>query len=141
MIEWACNHAFEFDSRVLIEAYILGQELSVAVLKTDDIYVVSQPCQATRFKAIADFEEKYTPQEQETLFDLPYSQNVLDKVVKDSRFIFDIFDCRHLSRIDPPFLQQKMKQYILMRLTQFLVLQKCHYIQCLLKKKALLIKI
>ncbi|NLW15756.1 MAG: D-alanine--D-alanine ligase [Erysipelothrix sp.] len=96
----ALDFAFEFDSRVLIEEYILAQELSVAVLKTKKEMIVSKPCQATRFKPIADYDEKYVSTEQETLFDLPYSQSVLDKVVEDSGFIFNLLECDHLSRID-----------------------------------------
>lgn len=96
----ACKVAFEYDSRVLIEEYIGGQELSVAILKTDKYDIVSKPLQSTRFKAIADFEEKYISEQQEVLFELPYNQEKLNKMVKDSKLIFETLDCRHFSRVD-----------------------------------------
>lgn len=92
--------ALKFDSRVLIEDYILSQELSVAVLQTKNQTLVSRPVQATRFNVIADFEEKYISDQQETLYDLPYSQSVIDRVMEESKFIFEVLDCDHLSRID-----------------------------------------
>ena len=49
---------------------------------------------------IADFEEKYISDQQETLYDLPYSQSVIDRVMEESKFIFEVLDCDHLSRID-----------------------------------------
>ncbi len=96
----AVDFASEFDSRILIEDYVPGHELSVAVLKTKTTKIVSKPVQATRFNVIADFEEKYLSDVQENLFDLPYAQEVLDRVVKESDFIFELLDCAHLSRID-----------------------------------------
>ncbi len=94
------EEALTYDSRVLIEEYIESQELSVAILKTKKETIVSKPVQATRFNVIADFEEKYLSDKQETLFDLPYEQNALDRVVKESELIFDVLDCDHLSRLD-----------------------------------------
>ena len=96
----ALEFAFTFDSRVLIEEYIEHQELSVAVLKTKNEKIVSRPGQLTRFKTIADFDAKYEAAEHEILLDLPYSKEVLDQVVEESSFIFDILDCDHLARID-----------------------------------------
>lgn len=96
----AIEYALEFDSRILIEEYILNQELSVAVLQTKEKTIVSRPVQATRFNVIADFEDKYVSEQQETLFEPPYSKEALDKVVEQSTFIFELLDCDHLSRID-----------------------------------------
>ena len=92
--------ALEYDSRVLIEEYIDGQELSVAIFQTKNQFLVSKPVQATRFNVIADFEEKYLSENQETLFDLPYPQSALERVMKESEAIFKMLDCKHLSRID-----------------------------------------
>lgn len=96
----AVQFAADFDSRILIEDYVPGHELSVAVFNTKEKRIVSKPLQATRFNVIADFEEKYLSDVQENLFDLPYSHEVLDRVVQESSFIFDLLDCDHLSRID-----------------------------------------
>lgn len=96
----AIDMALTFDRRVLIEAYILGQELSVAILKTKQHKIISKPCQATRFKPVADFEEKYISTEQETLFDPPYSETLLERVKQESEFIFDVLDCKHFARVD-----------------------------------------
>lgn len=96
----AIDHARTFDRRILIEEYIDGQELSVAVLKTKTQRIISKPCQSTRFKPIADFHEKYVSKQQETLFDLPYSLESQELVQKQAEIIFDILDCRHFARID-----------------------------------------
>lgn len=96
----AVKVALHYDERVLIEAYINGQELSVAILKTKKHHIVSHPVQATRFKPIADFEEKYVSDVQENLFDPPYSKETLASVKQQASFIFDLLDCAHISRAD-----------------------------------------
>jgi len=99
-LEAALETGFKFDRRVLIEEYIPGQELSVGILKTKDKVIISKPCQSTRFKPIADFEEKYISEVQETLFDPPYSKDALEFVSKEGEKVFDLLDCRHFSRVD-----------------------------------------
>lgn len=92
--------AQKYDNRILVEDYINGQELSVAIFKTKKHNIVSWPTQATRFKPVADFEEKYISEVQETLYNPPYSDEVLKRTQKEAAYVFDILDCKHMARVD-----------------------------------------
>lgn len=97
----ACETAFKYDSRILIEKLIRGSEASIAVLDTKTRKLVSEPVQSIIEVDFLDFDMKYVSEEESViLFDSNYSHDVIKKLKKLSVEIFNYLGCRHLSRVD-----------------------------------------
>lgn len=99
-LETAIKYAFEFDERILIEAYIKGTEVGVGILKTKKDYIVSDVDQVNVSGDIFDFQEKYHPHTATTLPLSTFPETVRDKVADYAKQVFDILGCYQFSRLD-----------------------------------------
>lgn len=96
----ACEFAFGFDQRILIEDYIDGVEVGVSVLKTADEFIVSYADQVNVSGEIFDFQEKYHPHATETLPYALFPEEITEKIRMYSKQAFEILDCEQFARID-----------------------------------------
>lgn len=96
----ALDEAFKFDERVLIEEYIKGVEVGVAIYDTKQGRIVSEPDQVNVSGDVFDFQEKYHPHRSETLPYAQFPQDVLDQIKAYANEIFDLLSCRHIGRLD-----------------------------------------
>lgn len=96
----AIKYAFEFDERILVEAYIKGTEVGVGILKTKQDYVVSDVDQVNVSGDIFDFQEKYHPHTATTLPLSTFPESVRNKVADYAKQVFEILGCNQFSRLD-----------------------------------------
>lgn len=96
----AINYAFEFDERILVEAYIKGTEVGVGILKTKADYIVSDVDQVNVSGDIFDFQEKYHPHTATTLPLSEFPEPVRNQVTEYAKQVFDILGCNQFSRLD-----------------------------------------
>ncbi len=97
----ACQFAFEFDSRILIEEYIKGVEVGVAVFETKkDGMIVSKVDQVNVSGEIFDFQEKYHPHNTQTLAFAQYPESITEQVRAYAKTAFEVLDCGQFARID-----------------------------------------
>lgn len=96
----ACLFAFEFDSRVLIEAYIKGTEVGLGILKTEQELIVSDVDQVNVSGEVFDFQEKYHPHATETLPLSTFPESVRKEVQRLGELAFNVLDCAQFSRLD-----------------------------------------
>ncbi len=96
----ACDFAFQYDSKILIEEFIDGVEVGMAILKTKDYHIVSEPDQVNVSGEIFDFQEKYHPHATETLPYALFDKDVIEKIKNYASLAFEALDCEQFSRID-----------------------------------------
>lgn len=99
-LEKAIAYAFEFDERILIEAYIKGTEVGVGILKTKLETIVSDVDQVNVSGDIFDFQEKYHPHTATTLPLSTFPESVRNQVAEYAVKVFDILGCYQFSRLD-----------------------------------------
>lgn len=92
----AINDAFEHDSEILIEQYIKGREIQVAMLGNKPLPVVEIKPKNGWY----DYLHKYT--KGETVYEVPanLSKEESNKVIKYAIKIYNEFQCRDYARID-----------------------------------------
>ena len=96
----ACDFAFKYDHKILIEEYIDGVEVGMAILDTKEIRIVSKPDQVNVSGEIFDFQEKYHPHATETLDYAQFEDAVIEKIQEYAAAAFDVLECEQFSRID-----------------------------------------
>ncbi|AMC93212.1 hypothetical protein AOC36_04265 [Erysipelothrix larvae] len=96
----ACEEAFKYDTRILIETFVRGSEASIAVLDTNNHKIVSEPVQTILKSEFFSFEDKYITDDVIVHYDATYSDQTKQKLKDLSLEIFDIMGARHLSRLD-----------------------------------------
>lgn len=96
----ALNEAWQYDERVLIEEYISGAEVGVAIYDTKEGRIVSEPDQVNVSGDVFDFQEKYHPHRSETLDYAEFPNDVLEEVKAYANEIFDLLSCSHIGRLD-----------------------------------------
>ncbi|MBI3325042.1 MAG: D-alanine--D-alanine ligase [Candidatus Omnitrophica bacterium] len=88
--------ARRFDSRVLIEEWIQGRELTVGVLGSEPLPIVEiRPA-----SGFFDFQAKYTPGQTEYLVPATLDQDVARRVQAAGLLAHQALGCRHFSRTD-----------------------------------------
>lgn len=107
----ACEFAFQYDSKILVEEYIDGVEVGLSILKTKNEFIISDVDQVNVTGAVFDFQEKYHPHATETLRVSTYPKTLRDAIRNQGAIIFDLLDCRHIARLD--FFVTKDDQFYL----------------------------
>lgn len=106
------EHAFEFDTKVLIEEMIVGRELECAVLGLMDDLQVSAPGEI-RTEEEYSFDEKYS-ESSEAQLDIP-AKNLSEELIRELKRTATIacrtLNCEILSRVDM-FLTDEGKIYV-----------------------------
>lgn len=92
----AINEAFKYDSKVIIEEFIDGKEITVPVMNGNvypSIWIRPK-------KGFYDYKNKYTAGMTEYLLDTKLSLARLEKLTNLTLEIYNLFGCRSMSRID-----------------------------------------
>lgn len=105
--------AFKEDTRVLVEEYIVGRELTCGALGnsgTTTVYAMP-PIEILPQETFYDFHAKYTSDE--TAYDCPagISKALTKKILHDTVVIHEVLECRGMTRSD--FILKNNKLYFL----------------------------
>jgi len=95
-IKEAISHAYKYDKKVIVEKYIIGQEITVGII--DDMML---PIVEVRpKKGFYDFESKYTSGMTEYLVPARISKSIEKKAYKIARKVYGLFELSGCARID-----------------------------------------
>jgi len=92
----AIKEAFKYDSKVIIEEFIVGKEITIPIMN-DTVY---PPIWIRPKKGFYDYKNKYTVGMTEYLLDTKLSQSRLEKLSDLTLDIYNLFGCRSMSRVD-----------------------------------------
>ncbi len=92
----AVNYAKKYDSRVLIEKYIYGREITVGILAGKALPIVEIKPQ----NALYDYECKYKPGMSSYSCPAKFNDEIASRIKLDSESIFKALGCKGYGRID-----------------------------------------
>jgi D-alanine-D-alanine ligase len=95
-LESAVRTASEFDSEVMIERFVRGRELTVAILGDQPL----PPIEIRPKKGIYDYESKYTPGMTEYLCPAPLDEEIVAQVQAFALRAFKVLKLRGYARVD-----------------------------------------
>ncbi len=95
----ALNEALKYDRKVLVEEFIHGHEIEVAVLGNNDP-IASVPGEIIAGADFYDYEAKYISDTSSTVIPAALSPEVAEKVCADAVTVYRALGCRGLSRVD-----------------------------------------
>lgn len=98
-LESAIEEAFQYDQEVVIEKFIEGPQLTVALLGNEEPQVLPV-IEITAANEFYDYEAKYTPGMCEHIIPARVSESINDKVMEISKRVYTSFKCRGYARID-----------------------------------------
>lgn len=95
------NHSFDvtqwrYGDTVMIETYIPGRELTVAVFEGAPLTV----CELRVHDGFYDFEAKYNDPRTEHIIPAPVPESVFDLALDYAKRMYDVIGCRNLGRCD-----------------------------------------
>ncbi len=92
----ALEKGFEFDKELLVEQYIKGKELTVAVFEED----VFTPIEIRPKKGFYDFFSKYTKGETEYIIPAEIDKDTTKKLMNIAKRAYDALKCSGAARVD-----------------------------------------
>ena len=95
----AVEKAFEIDSELLVETYVSGTEVTVAVLGNDQPYALPV-IEIVPVNAFYDFESKYVPGASKHLCPVPIDDRLTEEVQDLAILAHKALGCRGMSRSD-----------------------------------------
>ena len=95
----ALREALKYDRKVLVEEFIHGHEIEVAVLGNHDP-IASVPGEIIAGADFYDYEAKYISDTSSTVIPATLSPEVAEKVRADAVTVYRALGCRGLSRVD-----------------------------------------
>ncbi|WP_425363706.1 D-alanine--D-alanine ligase [Candidatus Tisiphia endosymbiont of Hybos culiciformis] len=104
------DYNFPYGDQVMIEEYIKGREMQVAVLNGKALGVLEIKLLKRRFY---DYETKYTDGFAEHLCPAPLPQNIYDKLLEESERIYQTINCRGVVRAEFIFDESKNEFFTL----------------------------
>ncbi|WP_341790822.1 D-alanine--D-alanine ligase [Rickettsia endosymbiont of Gonocerus acuteangulatus] len=104
------NYDFPYGDEVIIEKYIKGRELQVAVLNGKALGALEIKLLKNRFY---DYETKYTEGFAEHLCPAPLPTDIYDKLLKESEKIFKTMNCKGVVRAEFILEERTNKLYAL----------------------------
>ena len=96
----AIEKAFREDSKVLVEEFIDGREIEVAVMETEGVAVASVPGEIDPGYEFYDYDTKYNTDTASYYIPARLDKKTEDEVRRRAVKIFEALDCRTLSRVD-----------------------------------------
>ena len=98
----AVSVAAQYDSTVLIERYVKGREIELAVLQSSPEAppLVSPPCEPIYHAQFYDYKAKYDGKGAQLSIPAKLPKHTADVLVRLAEQIFTILGCRHLARVD-----------------------------------------
>ncbi len=97
MLEKSLNEAFLYDNKVLIEKYINGKELEVALLGNDNI-LISSVGEIISSDTFYTYDAKYNKESITKISDI--DSIIKDKIKEYALSAYKLLECKTLSRID-----------------------------------------
>lgn len=98
-IRQAIETAFNYSSQVLVEEFIDGQELTVALLGNDEPQVLPI-IEITSSNEFYDYESKYTQGKCEHIIPARIGKDTRQEIERISKQVYQLMGCRGFSRID-----------------------------------------
>ena len=95
----ALEEALRFGDEVLIEEYVDGREISVAILEKDGVFTVSPPGEIA-VDGIFDYVKKYKSDSDTLICPAPLSKEESLWLTDAAKKLFRLFRCRHVARVD-----------------------------------------
>lgn len=99
LIAPALEQAFQYDQEVLVEQYISGSEVTVALLGNQDIEVLPI-IEITSVNEFYDYDSKYTQGKCEHIIPARLSEELQQKVAKIAAASYRLLKCRGFGRVD-----------------------------------------
>lgn len=96
----AIEKAFREDSKVLVEEFIDGREVEVAVMETEGAIAASVPGEIDPGYEFYDYDTKYNTDTASYYIPARLDKKTEDEVRRRAVKIFEALDCRTLSRVD-----------------------------------------
>jgi len=103
------NYKWEFGEEILIEKYIPGRELQVAVINNKAIGVLEIRPKARFY----DYESKYTEGGAEHIYPAPVPDKIYKKALALSEEIHNLMYCKSISRVEFLYNQAEEELYLL----------------------------
>ncbi len=98
-LESAIEEAFKYDQEVVIEKFIQGPQLTVAIIGNEEPQILPV-IEITAANEFYDYESKYTPGMCEHIIPARVSESVNAKVIEISKKVYTSFKCRGYVRVD-----------------------------------------
>jgi len=108
----AIKLAKEYDNKVIVEKFVMAQELECAVLETKEGLIVSNIGEIKTNSSFYDYEAKYESDIIQTVIKADISINTSDKIKEYAEKLFKKLNLKGLSRIDFFYDKEKDKIYI-----------------------------
>lgn len=110
-IRQAIETAFNYGTEVLVEEFINGQELTVALLGNEEPQVLPV-IEITSSNEFYDYESKYTQGKCEHIIPARIGEDTRQEIEKISKQVYQLMGCRGFSRIDF-MLDKNARPYVL----------------------------
>lgn len=104
------DYNFSYGDQILIEKYIKGREMQVALLNGKALGVLEIQLLKRRFY---DYDTKYKTGFANHLCPAPVPKDVYDKLLKDSERIYQTMNCRGIARVEFIFDEENNKLFAL----------------------------
>jgi D-alanine-D-alanine ligase len=106
------NYAFEYGDEIIVEQYIKGREVQVAVL--NGVAMGALEIKLLKDKRFNDYEVKYRPGFSQHLLPAPLPALAYDKILEISEYACRVFDCNSgIMRVDFIYNEKEDKFYLL----------------------------
>ena len=107
----AIRNAFNYSHEVLVEEFIDGQELTVAVIGNDELQVLPL-IEITSANEFYDYESKYTQGMCQHIIPARIGEESQAEIIRISKQVYKLMDCRGFARIDF-MLDKNARPYVL----------------------------
>ncbi len=104
------DYKFEYGDKIIVEKYIKGRELQVAVLNGKALDALEIKLLKNRFY---DYESKYTEGFADHILPAQIEKNGYQEALKISEKVFDVIGCRGLVRVELIYSEEENKHYVL----------------------------
>ncbi len=98
-LQSAIEEAFKYDQEVVIEKFIEGPQLTVAIVGNDEPHILPI-IEITASNEFYDYESKYTPGMCEHIIPARVSEAVNARVIEISKKVYTSFKCQGYARVD-----------------------------------------
>ena len=105
------DYDFPYGDEVIVEEYISGREMQVAVLNGKALGALE--IKLLQGKRFYDYETKYTPGFAEHLLPAPLPNNLYDRLLTQAENIYKIIGCRGLARVEFIYSEEKEGFFVL----------------------------
>ena len=105
------DYDFPYGEEILVEQYIKGREMQVAVLNGRAVGVLE--LKLLKGKRFYDYETKYTEGFAEHLLPAPVPQNIYNNIKKIAEKACDILDCNGMVRVEIIYSPEENELYML----------------------------